>query len=121
MRQLIEQMRGDFDRLSVVEGWSASDIDEYGRAIRAAVDARDEAVVAWWADWLRKGLSAARQTQPVASVGQCCPDCGHWRRPRGTDGYCTGPRPDLPQGGGPETVRYLPADNGAECSAFARR
>ncbi len=55
----IERMRVAFVLAAAWEGWSAEDQAEYGTAIRAALDGGDEAVLAWWEQYLDQasGLS----------------------------------------------------------------
>ena len=123
MNDVIDRMRRDFGRVLAFRlalgEWSAADADEFGLAIRTAIDARDTALIASWADWC--AALAASYVGPVPEMPRApqppaCATCGH--RSRLGDGYCA-QRSDLPpaySAGHP--LKQLPTDLGASCAAW---
>lgn len=47
--------------LKLAEGWSAEDLAAAGKAIRAAQEARNAAILGCWADWLAQKASVAQE------------------------------------------------------------
>lgn len=89
------------------EGWSEADLLEARGLLAGAVQASDAAALDGWRVWMEQHLARPERR---------CVACGAFRQPRGSDGFCSGGRGDLPlafSAGHP--LRRLPADGGVAC------
>lgn len=118
----LTRLRADWAAAAQARGWSEAEAQEAGAAIKAAIDAGDDALVALWADWLAGEAGKPGAQRTAAPFRPLCRTCGNTRRPGQADfpGYCTA-RTDLaPIYGEAHPLRRLPEDKGASCTAWSR-
>lgn len=126
MEDVIAKMRTDFDLVARVRceagHWSRQDTADASRAIKAAIDAKDRALMLCWASWLAdlsaRDLIEATKLPPAPPAKRECKTCRHFARPGRAEGYCGG-REDLARAyGDGHPLRVLPDDGGVSCKRW---